>query len=327
MAQCLTHQDPATRTADHQNRQRTMTNTPQPPVASPKDMASGRHIAAQNMERLLALMARLRDPEEGCPWDREQTHQTIAPYAIEEAYEVLDAIERQDWQAFPDELGDLLLQVVYQAQLAEEQGHFAFADVARIVTEKMIRRHPHVTFGKDVLGEDVAPSSHAAGGVSATAAPGQWEAIKEGERKRSAQAGGAGSPRLGALAGVPPVLPALLRASKLASRAARVGFDWPDVEGVLAKVHEEIDEFSVEMQKGDREKMQDELGDVLFSVASLARRLKLDPEACLRQACNKFTRRFEAVEARLAQDGLSMQDQSVEQLDALWCAVKKNEKS
>ena len=303
-----------------------MTNTPKSPAASSVDRAPSRSSATQNMERLLALMARLRDPEEGCPWDREQTHQTIAPYAIEEAYEVLDAIERQDWQAFPDELGDLLLQVVYQARLAEEQGRFAFADVARIVTEKMIRRHPHVTFGKDVLGEAAPPPARVVQGVSASDAPGQWEAIKEGERRRSAQGAGAAAPRLGALAGVPPVLPALLRASKLASRAARVGFDWPDVEGVLAKVHEEIDEFSVEMHKGDREKMQDELGDVLFSVASLARRLKLDPEVCLRQACDKFTRRFEAVEARLAQDGLSMQDQSVEKLDALWCAVKQTEK-
>lgn len=299
-----------------------MTKTTQPPVASASGTAQNRQNAARNIERLLALMARLRDPEGGCPWDREQTHETIAPYAIEEAYEVLDAIQRQDWQAFPDELGDLLLQVVYQAQLAEEQGRFDFADVARIVTEKMIRRHPHVTFGKDVLGE-AAQTPRMAGNASASAMPGQWEALKEQERKSLVQAG---VQPLGALAGVPPALPALLRASKLASRAARVGFDWPDVSGVLDKVHEEINEFSVEMQKGDREKMQDELGDVLFSVASLARRLKLDPEACLRQACDKFTRRFEAVEARLAQDGLSMQDQSVEKLDSLWCAVKQTEK-
>lgn len=303
-----------------------MTSAAQPPEASPMDTAQNRQNAMQNLERLLALMARLRDPEEGCPWDREQTHQSIAPYAIEEAYEVLDAIERQDWQAFPDELGDLLLQVVYQAQLAEEQGRFAFADVARIVTEKMIRRHPHVTFGRDVLGEEDPSVRTGANNAPASAMPGQWEAIKEQERRRSVQAQGAVQSRPGALAGVPPVLPALLRASKLASRAARVGFDWPDVEGVLAKVHEEIDEFSVEMQKNDKERMQDELGDVLFSVASLARRLKLDPEACLRQACDKFTRRFEAVEARLAQDGLSMHDQSVDKLDALWCAVKQSEK-
>lgn len=299
-----------------------MTKTTQPPVVSASGTAQNRQNAARNIERLLALMARLRDPEGGCPWDREQTHETIAPYAIEEAYEVLDAIQRQDWQAFPDELGDLLLQVVYQAQLAEEQGRFDFADVARIVTEKMIRRHPHVTFGKDVLGEAAQPP-RMAGNASASAMPGQWEALKEQERKSLVQAG---VQPLGALAGVPPALPALLRASKLASRAARVGFDWPDVSGVLDKVHEEINEFSVEMQKDDREKMQDELGDVLFSVASLARRLKLDPEACLRQACDKFTRRFEAVEARLAQDGLSMQDQSVEKLDSLWCAVKQTEK-
>lgn len=305
-----------------------MTDTAQPPFTPPSDTGNSRQKAAENIERLLALMARLRDPEEGCPWDREQTHETIAPYAIEEAYEVLDAIQRQDWQAFPDELGDLLLQVVYQAQLAEEQGRFAFADVARIVTEKMIRRHPHVTFGADVLGDAAEGNNVARATATATATVlGQWEALKEQERRRSAQADGAAAPRVGALAGVPPVLPALLRASKLASRAARVGFDWPDVAGVLGKVHEEINEFSVEMQKGDREKMQDELGDVLFAVASLARRLKLDPEACLRQACDKFTRRFEAVEEHLAQDGLSMQDQSVDKLDALWCAVKRTEQT
>lgn len=302
-----------------------MTNTPQSPVTAPSTVVQCRQNAAQTMERLLALMARLRDPVEGCPWDREQTHETIAPYAIEEAYEVLDAIQKQDWQAFPDELGDLLLQVVYQAQLAEEQGRFGFADVARIVTEKMIRRHPHVTFGADVLGH-TRQAEGAANNLPASAMPGQWEMLKEQERKRSAQVGGQKDQRLGALAGVPPALPALIRASKLASRAARVGFDWPDVGGVLEKVHEEINEFSVEMHKGDREKMQDELGDVLFSIASLARRLKLDPEACLRQACDKFTRRFEAVEACLAQEGLSMQDQSVDQLDALWCAVKQTEK-
>ncbi|MDE7547594.1 nucleoside triphosphate pyrophosphohydrolase [Acetobacter fabarum] len=302
-----------------------MTSRVHPPAISLVDAVQNRHKAAQNIERLLALMARLRDPEEGCPWDREQTHQTIAPYAIEEAYEVLDAIQRQDWQAFPDELGDLLLQVVYQAQLAEEQGRFAFADVAEIVTEKMIRRHPHVTFGTDVLGGAAQPQP-AEAELSARAMPGQWEAIKEQERKHLAQSGGKAMQHSGALTGVPPALPALLRASKLASRAARVGFDWPDISGVLDKVYEEISEFSVEMQKNDREKMQDELGDVLFSIASLARRLKLDPETCLRQACDKFTRRFEAVETRLAQEGLSMQDQNVEKLDAVWNAVKQAEK-
>ncbi len=288
---------------------------------------AGQTDAARELMRLVALMARLRDPEHGCPWDREQTHETIAPYAIEEAYEVLDAIQKQDWQAFPDELGDLLLQVVYQARLAEEEGHFDFATIARLITEKMIRRHPHVSFGPDVLGsrqdEDASsPSeSRASGQPTSAAMPGQWEQLKDKERQKLVAPG----QRPGALAGIPPALPALLRASKIASRAARVGFDWPDVQGVVAKVHEEMEEFAVEMAANDRAKMQDELGDVFFSLASLARRLDLDPEACLRQACDKFTRRFEAVEAQLAEEGRSMQDQPVDYLDDVWNRVKKHD--
>lgn len=278
----------------------------------------GQTDAARELTRLVALMARLRDPEHGCPWDKEQTHETIAPYAIEEAYEVLDAIQKQDWNAFPDELGDLLLQVVYQARLAEEEGHFDFATVARLITEKMIRRHPHVTFGPDVLG---AGQQKTAVRTTADAMPGQWEQLKEKERQTLSAPGQKSS----ALAGIPPALPALLRASKIASRAARVGFDWPDVQGVVAKVHEEMEEFAVEMQANDRARMQDELGDVLFSLASLARRLKLDPEACLRQACDKFTRRFQAVEAELAAEGRSMQDEPVAYLDDVWNRVKKRD--
>lgn len=283
------------------------------------DFSSSRMAEAEHqLARLLALMARLRDPEEGCPWDKEQTFETIAPYAIEEAYEVMDAVQKQDWRAFPDELGDLLLQVVYQAQLAREQGLFDFATVARMVTEKMIRRHPHVTFGPDVLAQ---PAQEAASARVEAGVPAQWEQLKE--RERLAAGGGV----QGALAGVPPALPALLRASKLASRAARVGFDWPDERGVLDKVREEVEEFAVEMAHGDQARMQDELGDILFAVASLARRLKLDPEACLRQACDKFTRRFEGVEARLTAQGLSMAEQDVQTLDALWREVKQQEKA
>lgn len=296
-------------------------------------VTAGQTDAARELMRLVALMARLRDPEQGCPWDREQTHETIAPYAIEEAYEVLDAIQKQDWQAFPDELGDLLLQVVYQARLAEEEGHFDFATVARLITEKMIRRHPHVTFGPDVLGSGLASSDASleivadgraegtAGRAEASVLPGQWEQLKEKERQKLHAPG----QRSSALAGIPPALPALLRASKIASRAARVGFDWPDVQGVLAKVREEMEEFAVEMQANDRARMQDELGDVFFSLASLARRLDLDPEACLRQACDKFTRRFQAVEAELAVEGRSMQDESVAYLDDVWNRVKKRD--
>lgn len=295
---------------------------PLAPASLPPTDAKTQHDTPQNaaaeITRLAALMARLRDPQEGCPWDLEQTPQTLAPYAIEEAYEVLDAIQRQDWQAFPDELGDLLLQVVYQAQLAQEAGQFDLATVARMVTEKMIRRHPHVTFGPDVLGASQAPTPTA---PESAALPSQWEALKEQERKKLAQQG---KPS-GALAGVAPMLPALLRASKIAGRAARVGFDWPHISGVVAKVHEEMDEFSIEMARNDQARMQDELGDVLFSLASLARRLELDPEACLRQACDKFTRRFEAVEAKLATQGLSMQDRPVEELDTLWKEVKREQ--
>jgi ATP diphosphatase len=207
---------------------------------------------------------------------------------------------------------------VYQAQLAREQGLFDFATVARMVTEKMIRRHPHVTFGPDVL---ALPEQQAAPATVEAGVPAQWEQLKE--RERLAAGGGV----QGALAGVPPALPALLRASKLASRAARVGFDWPDERGVLDKVREEVEEFAVEMAHGDQARMQDELGDILFAVASLARRLKLDPEACLRQACDKFTRRFEGVEARLTAQGLSMAEQDVQTLDALWREVKQQEKA
>ncbi|WP_233127735.1 MULTISPECIES: nucleoside triphosphate pyrophosphohydrolase [Acetobacter] len=283
----------------------------------PASASEAEQTAAQEITRLAALMARLRDPQGGCPWDLEQTPLTIAPYAIEEAYEVLDAVKRQDWPAFADELGDLLLQVVYQSRLAEEAGLFSLATVARSVTEKMIRRHPHVSFSRDVLGKEAFEETDTKRRAD-TDLPAQWESLKELERQKQGVSSGA-------LAGVPPALPALLRASKIAGRAARVGFDWPDVAGVVAKVHEEMDEFSVEMAAGDKDRMQDELGDVLFSLASLARRLKLDPEACLRQACDKFTRRFEAVEARLSARGLSMQDRPVEELDEHWQAVKKEQ--
>lgn len=290
------------------------TSAPDTPENTPAEQG-----AAYEITRLAALMARLRDPNGGCPWDLEQTPQTLAPYAIEEAYEVLDAIQRQDWEAFPDELGDLLLQVVYQAQLAKEAGQFDLATVAHMVTEKMIRRHPHVTFSPAILGQTRKEASPIT--PTSAALPAQWEAIKEQERQKLAHQG----KPTGALSGVPPMLPALLRAAKIANRAARVGFDWPDVAGVVAKVHEEIEEFSVEMAQGDKARMQDELGDVLFSVASLARRLDLDPEACLRQACDKFTRRFEAVEAKLAAQGLAMQDRPVEELDGLWQEVKREQ--
>ncbi len=249
--------------------------------------------------RLIALMEALRHPESGCPWDRVQTFDSIAPYTIEEAYEVADAIARRDMAALPDELGDLLFQVVYHARMAEEAGLFAFADVARAITDKMIRRHPHVF---------PAPE----------AAPAGWEAHKARERRRRNEHG--------ALAGVPIGLPALTRALKLTSRAGRVGFDWPDVAQVFEKLDEEIAEIRAELPDADPARLADEVGDLLFVAANLARKLGLDPEACLHQANEKFARRFNAVEARLASRGLAPADATLEAMEAEWTAVKQDER-
>ncbi|MCE2576287.1 nucleoside triphosphate pyrophosphohydrolase [Komagataeibacter sp. FNDCR2] len=256
--------------------------------------------AATALQRLLDIMARLRDPRTGCPWDREQDFASIAPYSIEEAYEVADTIAREDWDSLPDELGDLLLQVVYHAQMADEQGLFDFATVARMIGDKMVRRHPHV-FG---AGERTA---------------GQWEDGKA--RERLARNRG------GTLDDVPVGLPALLRARKLSARAARTGFDWDTVAEVAAKVDEEIDELKVELESGDREKIFDELGDVLFTLATLARKLDMDPEACLRQANAKFTRRFTAMERDLAARGLALADVDVKTMEDGWQTVKRRERT
>ncbi|MDG6095337.1 nucleoside triphosphate pyrophosphohydrolase [Acetobacter sp. AN02] len=243
-------------------------------------------------------MTRLRDPENGCPWDVAQTPLTVAPYAIEEAYEVLDAIQKGDTDATEDELGDLLLQVVFQSQIAAESGDFTFDSVANRIADKMIRRHPHVFAQGDA-------ARHAD----------TWEAGKAAERQARAEHG--------TLAGIPQALPALMRARKLAARAARVGFDWPDVTGVVAKVREETEEVEAEILSGDRTALRDEIGDLLFAVASLARRLDIDPEEALRGANAKFQRRFEAVEALLARDGETVDGQDVDRLDALWQQVKR----
>jgi len=252
--------------------------------------------AAEQLDRLLDVMARLRNPETGCPWDREQTFTTIAPFAIEEAYEVMDTIARQDWDAFPEELGDLLLQVVYQTRMAEEQGRFDFALVAQKIADKMIRRHPHV-FGTTELDADL------------------WERTKAEER--------AHKQNHGVLADIPLALPALTRARKLCARAARVGFDWGTPEEVTDKIQEEIAEFRIELTAQDRDRMEDELGDVLFTVASLARKLDLDPEACLRRSNAKFTQRFELMEAMLAETGQIMAEQPLPTLEDLWQTAKR----
>ncbi len=262
---------------------------------TPPDLAD----AERQTGRLLALMAALRDPADGCPWDQVQSFDSIAPYTIEEAYEVADAIARRDMAALPDELGDLLFQVVYHARMAEEAGLFAFADVARAITDKMIRRHPHV-FG------------------TGPAAPGGWEAQKQAERQARDERG--------TLDGIPAGLPALVRALKITARAGRVGFDWPGTAQVIDKIEEEVAEVRAELPGGDPARLADEVGDLLFVVANLARKLGLDPEDCLRRANNKFTRRFHAVEGRLAGRGMAPGDATLEMMEAEWAAVKAAER-
>jgi tetrapyrrole methylase family protein/MazG family protein/ATP diphosphatase len=257
------------------------------------------------MFRLIEIMARLRDPEGGCPWDIEQTFATIAPYTIEEAYEVADAIERGDLPELKDELGDLLLQVVFHARMAEESGAFDFAQVAEAICDKMIRRHPHV-FGEEVV-EGTAHQTL------------RWEAIKAQERAGKGQAESA-------LDGVPLALPALTRAAKLTRRAARVGFDWPDCAQVLAKLHEELEELEAEIAVGDLDKAREELGDLLFVCANLARKLDVEPEDALRAANGKFVRRFTHIEARLAEQGRAATQSDLTEMDALWDEAKAIER-
>ena len=258
------------------------------------------------LDRLLAIMARLRDPQTGCPWDQEQTFATIAPYTVEEAYEVADAIERGDLSDLKEELGDLLLQVVFHSRMAEEQGAFAFDDVARAVNDKMIRRHPHV-FGE----ESYASLADQKAG---------WETLKAEERGKKGRAASL-------LDDVPVGLPALTRAVKLSKRAARVGFVWPSVEEVMEKLHEEVAELETELAAGDVEKARQEMGDVLFVVANLARTLDVDPEDSLRFTNAKFTRRFRYIEARLAERGKTPEQSDLAEMDALWDEAKAAEKS
>jgi nucleoside triphosphate diphosphatase len=253
------------------------------------------------IDRLLLIMARLRDPERGCPWDREQDFASIAPYTIEEAYEVADAIERADMASLKDELGDLLLQVVFHARMAEEAGHFAFDDIAAAIADKMVRRHPHV-FG-DAQIATVAAQNEA------------WEAHKAAERRQNGAAGSV-------LDGVALALPALSRAAKISRRAARIGFDWPDARAVIAKIAEEIAEVEAEIDGNDRLRLEDEVGDLLFAAANLARKLEVEPETALRHATAKFERRFRCVEALAAERGIGS---DLDALEALWQEIKSKE--
>jgi tetrapyrrole methylase family protein/MazG family protein/ATP diphosphatase len=264
--------------------------------------------SAHPMFRLIQIMARLRDPDGGCPWDLEQTFATVAPYTIEEAYEVADAIERNDMAELKDELGDLLLQVVFHARMAEEAGAFDFADVAAAICDKMIRRHPHV-FGEEQV-EGVADQTV------------RWEEIKAAERAGKEQAAAPS-----ALDGVPLGMPALTRAAKLTRRAARVGFDWPSCAEVLAKLREELAELEAEIDAGDAPKAREELGDLLFVCANLARKLDVEPEAALRGANAKFVRRFRHIEARLAEQGRTPEASDLPEMDGLWNEAKALERA
>jgi ATP diphosphatase len=258
------------------------------------------------IDRLLAIMARLRDPERGCPWDRQQNFATIAPYTIEEAYEVADAIARDDAAALKDELGDLLFQVVFHARMAEEQGLFDFAAVAAAIADKMERRHPHV-FGSAEIAS-VAEQNAA------------WEEHKAAERR--ARARQAGTPP-SVLDGVALALPALSRADKMARRAARIGFDWPDARAVFDKILEEIAELKAELDgESAPEAIEDEIGDLLFAAASLARKLEIDPEAALRRAVRKFETRFRRLETIVAERGIG---HNLDALEALWQEVKRRD--
>ena len=270
---------------------------------------------SRDISGLLEIMQALRTPQTGCPWDLEQNFATIAPYTIEEAYEVADAIARGDLEDLRDELGDLLLQVVFHARMAQEQGAFEFADVVQAITEKMLRRHPHV------FGDENADRPDAVRGL--------WEDIKAKEKaekaKRHAERGGA-RPE-GALAGVPAALPALMRAQKLQSKAGRVGFDWNDPQAVLAKIREETEGIATALARGDRTAAGEEVGDLIFAAVNLARHLDCDAESAVRATNQKFERRFGSIEAALARQGRDPTDATLQEMDDLWNAAKREERS
>jgi ATP diphosphatase len=275
-------------------------------------------LPSRKIEDLLAIMAALRTPKTGCPWDLEQDFSTIAPYTIEEAHEVADAIARGDMVDLTDELGDLLLQVVFHARMAEEAGHFAFPDVVEAVTSKMIRRHPHV-FGPD------------AGRLTPEDVKGLWGRIKAQEKaERRAARAAAGLPddtKTGLLDGIPATLPGLARAVKLQAKAGTVGFDWQDARLVLAKIREELDEVEAELDRRGSKALSYEIGDLLFAVANLARHSDVDPDTALRDANQKFERRFRYIETQLETRGKSPAQSTLEEMDALWNEAKRAERS
>lgn len=258
------------------------------------------------IDDLIQIMQKLRDPDKGCPWDCKQTYQSIVPYTLEEAYEVADAIERASYDELKGELGDLLFQVIFYCQLATEEGRFGFAEVVDSVSEKLVRRHPHV-FTQSNLQDEAAIHAN-------------WEAEKAKERQARA-----GSKQIqSVLDDIPMALPALKRAQKMQKRCSAIGFDWPTVSGALAKVHEELAEFEEELNTGEQPAIEEELGDLMFALVNVSRHLKIDAEQCLRSASDKFERRFRHVESRVRDDDLGeMADMEINQLESLWQSAKK----
>lgn len=265
---------------------------------------------------LLEIMARLRDRENGCAWDVEQTYETIAPYTIEEAYEVADAIERKDYEDLKDELGDLLLQPVFHAQIASELGHFSFEDVVEAITTKLVRRHPHVFGPKEFRSREMAK--------------GQWAQIKAEEKAERAEkrknAGVEGANSSGTFSNIPNNAPALLQAIKIQKEVARYGFDWKDLSPVIDKIHEEIDEVMEQIKSGSAKGQKDEIGDLLYAVINLARHLNVDPDSALRGTNQKFMKRFNRMDEELKNDGKTLNDIKLEEMEELWQKVKRFER-
>ncbi|MEZ5519739.1 MAG: nucleoside triphosphate pyrophosphohydrolase [Gammaproteobacteria bacterium] len=265
------------------------------------------------MQKLLEIMTKLRDREHGCPWDLEQTLSSLTRYTLEEVYEVVDAVEDGDPESLRDELGDLLFQVVFYAKIAEEDGLFDFQDIVDAISDKLLRRHPHV-FPAARL-ENFGQSQE----LNADQVVSNWEAIKTEERAGKVDEG----IRASALADIPNALPALERALKLQKRAARVGFDWQELAPVLAKVREELEEMEEALNQRDQEQMNHELGDLLFAIVNLARHTRVEPENALRECNRRFARRFNYIEEQLQKDGVSVEDAGLEKLDLLWDAAKQ----
>lgn len=287
-----------------------MKNTKHPPMPATSDKNSGNGI-----DRLVDIMERLRDPETGCPWDVEQTFSSIAPHTIEEAYEVADAIDSGDTNNLKDELGDLLFQVIFYAQMAKEQGFFDLTDIAQSISEKMIRRHPHV-FGDNMVEINTAHQQTE-----------NWEKVKESERKGKSGHDETAPSNHSALDGVTLALPALLRALKLQKRAARVGFDWPDATPVFAKFDEELAEIKHEIEIGDQQALENEVGDLLFTCVNLARKLGVDAETALRNASQRFERRFRGIENILWDEKRDITLTPLDELEGLWQRVKQEQRS